>query len=53
MCEKNLDAIEEAQWLANHLIHFLTADKSEAAHRPFWPEGNLVPNEEVNKDRLQ
>ena len=50
--QKNLDAIEEARWLANHLIHFQTADKSEAARRSFWPEGNLVPNEEVNKDRI-
>ena len=50
--QKNLDAIEEAQWLANCLIHFPTADKSEAARRSFWPEGNLVPNEEVKKDKI-
>ena len=50
--QKNLDAIEEAWWLANYLIHFPTADKSEVACRPFWPEGNLVPNEKVNKDRI-
>ena len=47
--KKNLDAIE---WLANYLIHFPTVDKSEAARRSFWPKGNLVPNEEVNKDRI-
>ena len=50
--QKNLDAIEEVQWLANYLIHFPIAAKFEAACRPFWPEGNLVPNEEANKDRL-
>ena len=49
--QKNLDAIEEARWLANYLIHFPEADKSEIARCPFWPEGNLVSNEEVNKDR--
>ena len=50
--QKNLDAIEEARSLANYLIHFPEADKSEAACHPFWPEGNLVSNEEVNKDRI-
>ena len=50
--QKNLDAIEEARWLANYLIQFPTADKSEAASRPFWPQGNLVSNEEVNNDRI-
>ena len=50
--QKNLDAIEEARWLANYLIHFSTTYKSEEARRPFWPEGNLVPNEEVNRDRI-
>ena len=49
--QKNLDAIEEARWLANYLIHFPVANKSEAARRSFWPEGNLVSNEEVNEDR--
>ena len=50
--QKNLDAIEEARWLANYLIHFPTAYKSEAAHCPFWPKGNLLPNEKVNKDKI-
>ena len=50
--QKNLDAIEEARWLANYLIHFPTIDKSEAACHPFWPKGNLAPNKEVNKDRI-
>ena len=50
--QENLDAIEEAQWLANYFIHFPEADKFEAARRPFWPEGNLVSNEEVNNDKI-
>ena len=50
--QKNLDAIEEARWLANYFIHFPIADKFEAARCPFWLEGNLVPNEEVNKERI-
>ena len=50
--QKNLDAIEEARWLANYFIQFPTADKSEAASRPFWPQRNVVPNEEVNNDRI-
>ena len=49
--QKNLDAIEEARWLANYLIHFPEADKSEAARCPFWLEGNVGSNEEVNEDR--
>ena len=50
--QKNLDANEEARWLANYLIQFPIANKSEVASRPFWPEGNFVPNEEVNNDRI-
>ena len=50
--QKNMDAIEEARWLANYLIHFPIVDKSEAARRPFWPDGNVVPNEEVLNDRI-
>ena len=50
--QKNLDAIEEARWLANHLIHFLTTNKSKAARRPFWPDGNPIPNEHVNNDKI-
>ena len=50
--QKELDAIEEAQWLANYLIHFPTIDKSEVARRLFWREGNLAPNKEVNKDKI-
>ena len=49
--QKNLDAIEEARWLAIYLIHFPEANKFEVAGCPFWPEGNLVSNEEVNEDR--
>ena len=52
VCAKNLNAIEEARWLVNYLIYFPTADKSEAAHCPFWLVRNLVPNKEVNKDRI-
>ena len=33
--QKNLDAIEEARWLANYLIYFPKADKSEVARRLF------------------
>ena len=50
--QKNLDAIEEAWWLTNYLIHFPTANKSEATRRFFWPKGNIVPNEQVNNDRI-
>ena len=50
--QKNLDAIEEAWWLANYLIHFPTTNKSEAARHLFWPDGNTVPNEQVNNDKI-
>ena len=50
--QKNLDAIEEARWLANHLIHFLTTNKSKAARCPFWPDRNPIPNEHVNNDKI-
>ena len=50
--QKKLDAIDEARWLTNYLIYFPTADKSKAARCPFWPEGNIVPNEHVNNDRI-
>ena len=42
--QKKLDAIKEARWLVNYLIHFPTAEKTEVARRPFWPKGNLAPN---------
>ena len=50
--QKNLDVIEEARWLVNYLIHFPTAYKSKAVCHPFWLEGNVVPNEEVNNDKI-
>ena len=38
--------------MANYLIHFPTVDKSKAPRRPFWSDRNVVPNEEVQNNRI-
>ena len=44
--EKNLEAIDQAKWLADYLEEFPEQDRSTAADAPFWPKDNKVQTQQ-------
>jgi hypothetical protein len=43
--EKNIDAVEQTEWLISYLKEFPTNDRSEALQLPFWPLEETTENE--------
>jgi hypothetical protein len=43
--EKNIDAVEQTEWLISYLKEFPTNDRTEALQLPFWPLGETTGNE--------